>query len=204
MMGPGMMGCPMMQMRGGMMEQQREMGPMRMMRMDRARHPEKTDLMGLLHRWGRFLLARKDQLAVTPDQLERIESLMMDHIKYAIPRDANREVLLIEIVDFLAKERIDLSEAEKRIRGIESVEAELDIEGVRVFRRILEVLTPEQQKQARSMFREFSLNRMMGMPSRERAMTPDEAPKAEPEKTPQKGSTPHGHGAPGSGFGSVK
>jgi len=80
MMGPGMMGPGMMGMAGF-----ERMGMQRM------------GLMGMLHRWGSHFFTQKDQLGLTETQLDKIESVLNSHIKYAIRKNADRKILLIEI-----------------------------------------------------------------------------------------------------------
>ena len=182
MMGSGM-GCPMMQRMSRMMGQQMG-GPMRMGR--------GMDLMDMLHQWGALILTEKDRLGISPDQLEKIESIMMEHVRYAIPRNANREVLLLESADLLGREKVDLAELEKRVKALESLESDLNMEGIRTLERMLDVLTPEQQKKAKSLFRWSFFNRMMRMPAG--PGTSEEGPVPETEKPPKETQEkPHSH-----------
>jgi len=113
-------------------------------------------------------------------------------VRYAIPRNANREVLLLESADLLGREKVDLAELEKRVKALESLESDLNMEGIRTLERMLDVLTPEQQKKAKSLFRWSFFNRMMRMPAG--PGTSEEGPVPETEKPPKETQEkPHSH-----------
>jgi hypothetical protein len=72
-MGHGMMSDSMMG--------QRTIGPgMISMRIGSPR----MTLMGILHQWGDYFFTQKDPLGINETQLEKIESVLNAHIKYAI------------------------------------------------------------------------------------------------------------------------
>ena len=152
MMGSGMMGGK----GSGMMPMMGRCGSERM-------HSRSMGLMGMLHQWGRHFFVQKDQLGLTEDQLDEIESILTSHIKYAIRKKADLKVLLIEIQEVLVKEKIELKAVEKKLKAMEALNTEMAMEGVRTLKKALAVLTPEQQKKIRSFFKNSTLMRGMKM-----------------------------------------
>jgi Spy/CpxP family protein refolding chaperone len=145
MMSPGMMGSGMMG--------QRMMGHGMM------------PMMGMLHRWGSYFFTQKDQLGLTEDQLDKIESILNSHIKYAIRKNADRKILLIEIQELLVKDKLDLSEVEEKLKAMEALNTDTKMEGIRTLEKALTVLTPEQRKKVKALFKESTFLRAMRMGS---------------------------------------
>jgi Spy/CpxP family protein refolding chaperone len=146
MMGPGMMGPGMMGMAGF-----ERMGMQRM------------GLMGMLHRWGSHFFTQRDQLGLTETQLDKIESVLNSHIKYAIRKNADRKILLIEIQELLVKDKVNLSEVEGKLKAMEALNTDMKMEGVRTLEQALAILTPEQQMKAKTLFKEATLIRARRM-----------------------------------------
>lgn len=153
MMGQGMMGqgmCPRMMsmMRQGMMG-------------DRTDHKmSKMSLRGMLHQWGRYFFTQKD-LGITEAQLDKIDSIFNSHTKYAIRKDADRKVLFIEIQELLVKEKVDLGDVERKLKAMESTETDMEMEGIRTLEEALNVLTPEQRKKLKALFKESTYTRFL-------------------------------------------
>lgn len=163
-MGPGMMG-------------QGRMGPGMMGGMGSSMMPlagmagcERMGLMGMLHQWGSYLFAQKDKLGLTEVQLDKIDSILNSHIKYAIRKNADRKILLIEIQELLVKDTIDLGQAETKVRAIGAVNVDMNIEGIRTLEKALSVMTAEQRKKAKALFRESTYTRALRMRSLQGAM----------------------------------
>ncbi len=148
MMGPGMMGRGVMGSAPGS-----AMGRM-----------SPSGLRGMLHRWGMLFFVHRAQLGITDAQSEKIDALVRDHWKYAIRNNADRQVLLLDIQEALLKPQVDPGQVEKNIRTLHSLEADLDVDGVRTLQKLLAVLTPEQQSKIKALFREMAFSRATGMP----------------------------------------
>ncbi|MBW2147612.1 MAG: hypothetical protein JRG73_11945 [Deltaproteobacteria bacterium] len=154
MMGPGMMGPGMM---GGSMMGQGMMPMMGMAGWGRM------GLTGLLHQWGRNFFMYKDQLGLSEEQLDKIETSVNSYLKYFIRKNADRMVLLIEIRESLLKNNIDLGEVEKKVKAVEALNTDIEMEGIRTLAGALAVLTPEQQKKVKTLFKESTFPRAMRM-----------------------------------------
>jgi Spy/CpxP family protein refolding chaperone len=145
-MGPGMM--------GGMGAGKMSMGGMGC---------QNTDLGKILHQWGSCFFTQKEQLGLTDEQLDKIQSILNSHMKYAIQKNADGRVLLIEIQELLVKEKVNLAEVEGKVKGLEGLNTEMDMQGVRTLEEALGVLTPEQQKKAKLLFKTSTCTGAMGM-----------------------------------------
>ena len=155
-MGQGTMGQGMMGGKGsGMMP----MGPMACGGMG----CQGVDLMKTLHQWGSCFFTQKDQLGLTDPQLDQIQLIQNSHMKYAIKKNADRKVLLIEIQEILVKDKVNLGEVDGKIKALEGLNTEMSMQGVRTLEEALSVLTPEQQKKAKTLFKTSACMRTMGM-----------------------------------------
>ncbi len=162
-MGPGMMG-------GGMMGPGMGSGMMDRGMMGHGRMPKsgmagfgRMGLMGMLHQWGSHFFTQKDQLGLTETQLDKIESVFNSHIKYAIRKNADRKILLIEIQELLIKDKVNLSEVEGKLKAMEALNTDMKMEGIRTLEQALAVLTPEQQKTIKTLFKKLTFVRAMMM-----------------------------------------
>lgn len=129
-----------------------------------AKHPSGAGLMKMLHQWAKHLFSESDQLGITEKQMDEIESLLMSHIKYAMRKKADVKIALFEIQELLVKENINLKAVENKIKAMEGLNTDMAIEGVETLEKALAVLTPEQQKQIRSLFKKSIFMRMGMMP----------------------------------------
>ena len=131
----------------------------------RGKHPSSASLMKMLHKWGRQFFVQKDELGLTEEQLDEIESILTSHIKSAIRKKADLKVLLIESQEVLVKEEINLKAVGKKLKAMEALNTEMAMDGVRTLKKALAVLTPEQQKKIRRLFKNSTLMRSkrMGM-----------------------------------------
>jgi Spy/CpxP family protein refolding chaperone len=161
-MGQGMMSDSMMG--------QKMMGPgMTSMRMVSPR----MTLMGMLHQWGNYFFTQKDPLGIDETQLEKIESVLNTHIKYAIRKDADRKIIVMEIEELLIKDKVDLSEVEEKVRALEMIDTDIDMEGIRTLEQALAVLTPEQRVKMKTLFKNSTFTRVMRMaPGRGEMVSP--------------------------------
>jgi Spy/CpxP family protein refolding chaperone len=108
----------------------------------------------MFHRWGDFLTTHREELGLTDEQLDKVDSIFGSHTKDAIRKNAERKILRMEVRDLLLKEKIDLVEVEKKLRALEALETGLRMDGVRALDQALNTLTPEQRKKALALFKE--------------------------------------------------
>ena len=124
---------------------------------------QNIDLARILHQWGRCFFTQKEQLGLTDEQLDQIQSILNSHMKYAIRKNADGRVLLIEIQELLVKEKVNLGEVKGKVQTLEGLNTDMNMEGVRTLEEALSVLTPEQQKKAKALFKTSTCTGAMGM-----------------------------------------
>jgi Spy/CpxP family protein refolding chaperone len=124
---------------------------------------QNIDLARILHQWGSCLFTQKEQLELTDEQLDQIQSILNSHMKYAIRKNADGRVLLIEIQELLVKEKVNLGEVKEKVQSLEGLNTDMNMEGVRTLEEALGVLTPEQQKKAKALFKTSTCMGAMGM-----------------------------------------
>jgi Spy/CpxP family protein refolding chaperone len=124
---------------------------------------QNIDLAKILHQWGSCFFTQKEQLGLTDEQLDQIQSILNSHMKYAIRKNADGRVLLIEIQELLVKEKVNLGEVKGKVQSLEGLNTDMNMEGVRTLEEALGVLTPEQQKKAKALFKTSTCMGAMGM-----------------------------------------
>jgi Spy/CpxP family protein refolding chaperone len=124
---------------------------------------QNIDLAKILHQWGSCFFTQKEQLGLTDEQLDQIQSILNSHMKYAIRKNADGRVLLIEIQELLVKEKVNLGEVKEKVQSLEGLNTDMNMEGVRTLEEALGVLTPEQQKKAKALFKTSTCMEAMGM-----------------------------------------
>ncbi len=71
--------------------------------------------------------------------------------------------MLIEIQELLVKDKIDLSEVEEKLKAMGALNTDMNMEGIRTLEKALTVLTPEQRKKIKALFKGSTYLRTMRM-----------------------------------------
>jgi hypothetical protein len=120
-------------------------------------------LLGQINMWERVLLFQKDRFGLNLDQMDRIGLLLNEQRKYIIQKNAQMEILLIDIQEFLLKDPADLKKTQEKVRELETLSGDMTMEQIRVFNKALDVLATEQRKQALDFFRQWIFTRTVRM-----------------------------------------
>lgn len=152
-------------MHGGMTGEKRRPGLERQRSGVRG-SPTGLGLMGTLHRWAGLFFSMREELGLAAQQLEQIQAIFFSHIKYAVPKQAERKVMIIEIEEALSGDRIDLHAVEQKVKSLETLNTEMTMEGIRTLQQAFEVLTPEQRPMMRSLLRGSLYARILGIEGR--------------------------------------
>jgi Spy/CpxP family protein refolding chaperone len=142
------------QMGGGMGMSGGMMGRGQMMDPEKVCQKHCGSLMAILHCWGSHFFRLQDELGLSENQVDDIQSVVASHVKYGIQKKAERRILLIDIQELLVKEKIDYEQVKKKLKVLEAVETDLALDGIRTLEKSLAVLTPEQQKKVRAQFKQ--------------------------------------------------
>jgi hypothetical protein len=151
---PGMMMCPMMQGMQGMQGMQE--------RMWRSGRPPEGQMLGgrystgmgksmlqmvtvNFHQWFGALMSRKEEIQLSGEQLNQIDRAMTEHLQSAIRGQAESRSLSEGLRYRLRQPQLDLSSVENELRQIMEQEIRMQMEGIGVYRTVLDILSPDQQ-----------------------------------------------------------
>jgi hypothetical protein len=98
-----------------------------------------------------FMLDHRDQLALTPEQVARLDALRTDFAREFIRREADIRVAELDLQTLLAAERLDMPKVEAKIRELATRQADLRIERLRTIDQGRAVLTAEQRTKLQAM-----------------------------------------------------
>lgn len=102
-------------------------------------------LMGHFHGWMHRLMANRQAVGLTPEQLEQIDLAMAEHRKFALRSQAEAAALRIDLKRELRKRSPDLKSVESLVRNIAEEETKTEMEGIRAYVSVLNLFTPEQR-----------------------------------------------------------
>lgn len=98
-----------------------------------------------------FMLHRRDELKLTPDQVRKLEGLRADYEREAIRREADIRVAELDLQALLRAEPVDLAKVEAKVREIAQLRADLRLARIRVIEQGKAQLTPEQRATLQSL-----------------------------------------------------
>jgi Spy/CpxP family protein refolding chaperone len=93
-----------------------------------------------------LMLQHRDELELTPEQVERLGKLRLDFQKTAIKRSADLQVAELELEELRRKEQVDLAKVEAQVKRIETLRAEQQMSPIRTIEEGKALLTPEQRQ----------------------------------------------------------
>jgi Spy/CpxP family protein refolding chaperone len=109
----------------------------------------------------KMYLDLKGELKLTEEQSKAIESLLLEHRRFAIRKFADIKLARLDLVDVLRKDKPDFSAARAKIKEIASMQLELKLSVIDIREKAYNVLTAEQQDKLPKMRKEMRRERMM-------------------------------------------
>ncbi len=101
--------------------------------------------------WISLALQQRDQLALTAEQVTRLEALRAEFQKEAIQRSTDLEAAETELQELLAADPADLGKVEAKLRQIEAIRTDLRFRRIKTLEEGKALLTPEQRKKLASL-----------------------------------------------------
>lgn len=92
-----------------------------------------------------FMLEHRDDLGLTPDQVNRLETLRSDFAREAVRREADIRVAEMDLQALLEHDPVDLPKVEAKIREVAQLRADLRVARLRTIEQGKAVLTAEQR-----------------------------------------------------------
>lgn len=91
-----------------------------------------------------MLLRFKDEIGLTEDQVNKIETMQEQFSEYAIKQKADLKIKEMKFHSYLKEDKIDRKKMEKMIRDITSMKTDMQINHMNYLLDLKELLTPEQ------------------------------------------------------------
>ena len=101
-----------------------------------------------------FMLQRREELELTPEQAQALESLRSDFQREAIRRDADLRVAEMDLDALLQAEQVDMAKVEAKVREIERLSADLRLARLSVIERGKAQLTSDQRAKLKKLLAE--------------------------------------------------
>jgi hypothetical protein len=96
-----------------------------------------------------YYLTHREELGLSPDQIEKLKTIRENYRKAASPEKADLKVAYDGLADLLHEDRVNLDKADQRIDEIGKGAAEVGRKYVRAVAEAKKVLKPEQLNKAR-------------------------------------------------------
>ena len=127
--------------------------------MTAAEEQEQTPMMrpmrGMMGHGGRMLQQHVEwlsqQLKLSDEQRTQIQTLLRSHAKDVIRLRAEIDTMTLDVPPLLEANPVDLAKVKQLFQAIAAKEADLRLAHVTAMQDIRKLLTPEQQKQFRTM-----------------------------------------------------
>jgi Spy/CpxP family protein refolding chaperone len=103
-------------------------------------------LMHGFHRWTHLLMAHAETLGLQRDQLDKIDQMLTGHLSKAIRDRAEVQALTVTLKKDLRAEAIDTKNVEKQLQTIHTKTLQMELDGIRLYTQLRNVLTPEQRE----------------------------------------------------------
>ncbi len=103
-----------------------------------------------------LMLRYKDELGLSPDQVQSLERLRADFQREAIRRDADLRIAEMDLATLLEKDPVDLGQVEAKVKEIERQRGDLRLARIRAIEQGKAQLSPEQRGKLRTLLTEPS------------------------------------------------
>jgi Spy/CpxP family protein refolding chaperone len=99
------------------------------------------------HEMGPAMLDHlKEQLALTPDQVKKLEAIHNAHQEWMIKKHAEIELASLKLKNYLKADGVNRKEAERMIRSLSTQHADVQVAHFQFMQDMKDALTPEQLK----------------------------------------------------------
>ena len=93
-----------------------------------------------------LMLQNKEELKLTPEQVQKLETVRLAFRKGAIKRSADLQVAELELGELRKREPVDLAKVEAQVKRIETLRGDQRLSRIKAIEEGKVLLTPEQRK----------------------------------------------------------
>jgi len=98
-----------------------------------------------------FALRHRQELSLTPQQVETLKKLGMDSRRAAIRAGADRKVAQLDLMTLRQSDPVDMGKVEAKVREIERLRADSRLAAIRMDEQAKAQLTPEQREKLKGL-----------------------------------------------------
>jgi Spy/CpxP family protein refolding chaperone len=93
-----------------------------------------------------LMLRNREELQLTPEQIQRLEVLRSDFQKLAVKRSADIQAAELELKELLSADPVDMAKVESQVKRIEALRGEQRLSRIKTIEEGKALLVPEQRK----------------------------------------------------------
>ncbi len=102
-------------------------------------------LMRDFHQWMKQFMAHRSLFDLTPEQMTRLDDIIMGHMKNAIQNKADIRVAKVDLRQMIRQTPMDLSTVENQLNQVESLKTDFQMEVIRLYSDLLNMLNDQQK-----------------------------------------------------------
>lgn len=110
-----------------------------------------------------LMLQHREALDLSPEQVQKLETLRSDFRKGAIKRSADLQVAELELEELQRKEPVDLAKVEAQLKRVEALRTEKRLSRIKTIEEGKALLSPEQRKKLDTLGQRVSGGHATGM-----------------------------------------
>jgi hypothetical protein len=104
-------------------------------------------LMQGYHAWVNRLMVHAADVGLSSEQVEKIDQMITAHQVQAVRKQAEIQVVTINLKKDLRAKSIDLKSVEKQLQSLHGEAIQMELEGVRLYTQVLSLLSPQQREE---------------------------------------------------------
>jgi Spy/CpxP family protein refolding chaperone len=125
-----------------------------------------------------MMLRHRDELGLTPAQVQSLEKLRSDYMKDAIRRDADRKIARLDLMALMRPDPsdplkpVDMAQVEGKLRELEKMRTDMALARIRAIEAGKAQLTPDQRTKFAGLLTQMRSRWQRGGPPAQRPMAP--------------------------------
>jgi Spy/CpxP family protein refolding chaperone len=125
-----------------------------------------------------IMLRHRDELGLTPAQVQSLDKLRSDYMREAIRRDADRKIARLDLMALMRPDPndplkpVDMAQVESKLRELEKMRTDIQLARIRTIEAGKAQLTPDQRTKFAGLLAQMRSRWQRGGPPAQRPMAP--------------------------------
>ena len=125
-----------------------------------------------------MMLRHRDELGLTPAQVQNLDKLRSDYMREAIRRDADRKIARLDLMALMRPDpsdplkAVDMAQVESKLRELEKMRTDIQLARIRTIEAGKAQLTPDQRTKFAGLLSQMRSRWQRGGPPAQRPMAP--------------------------------